>query len=198
MLHLDVMGPQSGDGPPATDVVRHRPVPYNLNRRNPRERCLVPELPEVETIVRDLRPRLAGRRLSAVKPASRHALRKPWDAAWNAEVAGRLVEHVRRRGKWILVGLEGEKTLVIHLGMTGQLVVTPAAEPVSSHTHLIFPLDDGTEELRFRDIRRFGSATLYRSRQELEDFFVEAGLGPEPFNLRPAYWRHCLRATKRC
>ena len=158
----------------------------------------MPELPEVETIVRDLRPRLAGRRLSAVKPASRHALRKPWDAAWNAEVAGRLVEHVRRRGKWILVGLEGEKTLVIHLGMTGQLVVTPAAEPVSSHTHLIFPLDDGTEELRFRDIRRFGSATLYRSRQELEDFFVEAGLGPEPFNLRPAYWRHCLRATKRC
>jgi formamidopyrimidine-DNA glycosylase len=158
----------------------------------------VPELPEVETIVRDLRPRLVGRRLSAVRPASRHALRKPWHAAWNVEVAGRLVDQVRRRGKWILIDLEGEKFLVIHLGMTGQLVVTPAAESVPAHTHLIFPLDDGTQELRFRDIRRFGSATLYSSGQELEDFFVEAGLGPEPFDLGAAYWRHCLRATKRC
>jgi formamidopyrimidine-DNA glycosylase len=158
----------------------------------------VPELPEVETIVRDLRPCLVGRRLSAVKPASRHALRKPWRSVWNDKVAGRLIEQVRRRGKWILIGLEGQMVLVIHLGMTGQLVVAPAGEPVAAHTHLIFSLDDGAEELRFRDIRRFGSATLFGSGQELEDYFVEAGLGPEPFDLPAAYWRRCLRATKRC
>ncbi len=158
----------------------------------------MPELPEVETVVRDLQPCLVGRRLTAVKQTSRHALRRPWRPAWSAEVAGRHVKGVERRGKWILVRIEGEKTLVFHLGMTGQLTVTPAAAPVATHTHLIFPLDDGEQQLRFRDIRRFGSATLFRDRPTLEDFFVQAGLGPEPFDLPASYWRERLRGSRRC
>jgi formamidopyrimidine-DNA glycosylase len=157
----------------------------------------VPELPEVETVVRDLRPRLVGRRLTAVQQASKHALRKRWRPAWNAHVAGLCVNRVERRGKWILVELEGETTLVFHLGMTGQLTVASAAEPIAAHTHLIFPLDDGENQLRFRDIRRFGSVTLFRTRRELEEAFAAAGLGPEPFDLPADYWRDCLRTTKR-
>ncbi|HWG45124.1 MAG TPA: bifunctional DNA-formamidopyrimidine glycosylase/DNA-(apurinic or apyrimidinic site) lyase [Gemmataceae bacterium] len=158
----------------------------------------MPELPEVETVVRDLRPLLVGHHLTAVKQASRQALRTRWRPAWNAEIAGQRVGSVERRGKWILIGLEAEKTLVVHLGMTGQLTVTPSTQPVATHTHLIFPLDEGEQHLRFRDIRRFGSVSLYPSRQELEDYFVASGLGPEPFDLPAKYWRDCLRATKRC
>jgi formamidopyrimidine-DNA glycosylase len=158
----------------------------------------VPELPEVETVVRDLRPCLVGGRLSAVKQASRHALRKPWRPAWKAAVIGQRVQHVERRGKWILVGLEREQTLVVHLGMTGQLTVTAASTPVAPHTHLIFSLDAGAQELRFRDIRRFGSVTVFPDRQALDAFFDQARLGPEPFDLTAAYWRDRLRSTRRC
>jgi formamidopyrimidine-DNA glycosylase len=158
----------------------------------------VPELPEVETVVRDLRPCLAGRRLTTVKQSSQHSLRTRWHPAWNAEVSGQRIARVERRGKWILVGLESEKTLVFHLGMTGQLTVVPAASPIADHTHLIFAFDDGEQELRFRDIRRFGSVTLFPTRPALEDFFIRSGLGPEPFDLPAKYWSDCLRATKRC
>ena len=158
----------------------------------------MPELPEVETVVRDLRPHLVGHRLTAVRQASRHALRKRWRPAWNTEIAGRRVQAVERRGKWILVTLDDARTLVVHLGMTGQFTVAPATDAIADHTHLIFPLDDGEIQLRFRDIRRFGSVTLFRSPQALEEFFAAAGLGPEPFDIPPAYWCERLHATKRC
>jgi formamidopyrimidine-DNA glycosylase len=157
----------------------------------------VPELPEVETVVRDLRPCLVGRRLASVKQTSRHALRLRWRPAWNAASAGRRVGGVERRGKWILIRLDDDKTLVVHLGMTGQLTVGPAEAPIADHTHLIFSLDGGERELRFRDIRRFGSVTLFDGPQVLDDFFVRSGLGPEPFDLPKKYWRERLRATRR-
>jgi formamidopyrimidine-DNA glycosylase len=158
----------------------------------------VPELPEVETVVRDLRPGLSGRRLTMVRQTSRHALRRRWRPSWSAAVAGQRVESVGRRGKWILVALENEAILVFHLGMTGQLTMVPSATPRADHTHLIFDLDDGAEQLRFRDIRRFGSVTLFPTRQALEDFFVASRLGPEPFEVPAKYWRDCLRSSKRC
>jgi formamidopyrimidine-DNA glycosylase len=127
----------------------------------------VPELPEVETVVRDLRPCLVGCRLTRVRRTSRHALRTRWRAQWNTEVTGQLVTSVERRGKWILIVLQDEKILVVHLGMTGQLTVVPASKPLAAHTHLIFSLEDGPEQLRFRDIRRFGSVTLFPNRQAL-------------------------------
>ena len=157
----------------------------------------MPELPEVETVVRDLRPRLVGRRVTGVW-ASRLALRKPWDARWKKRLNGRRVEAVRRRGKWIVIELDGGDRLVFHLGMTGQLTVKPADETRKPHTHLIFGLDEGKDQLRFRDVRRFGSATLFRADEDVEAFFRAAGLGPEPFGLDPVYWRDRLAGTSRC
>jgi formamidopyrimidine-DNA glycosylase len=156
----------------------------------------VPELPEVETVVRDLRPLLAGRRLAAVR-ASKHALRRPWLKAWAPLLAGRRVEAVRRRGKWIVLDLDTGSALVFHLGMTGQLTVVGAAEPAAAHTHLVIGLDDG-RQLRFRDVRRFGSATLFADAAALSRFFEQSGLGPEPFDLDPSAWRDALRGTDRC
>jgi len=156
----------------------------------------VPELPEVETVVRDLRPHLTGCRIRSVQAGARK-LRKPWQPEWNPLLTGRQIQAVRRRGKWILLDLDDDHILVIHLGMTGQLTVADARTDLVSHTHLVFDLE-GTKQLRFRDIRRFGSATLFAAPQEVDDFFTASGMGPEPFDLKPAYWRQALAGTGRC
>jgi formamidopyrimidine-DNA glycosylase len=157
----------------------------------------VPELPEVETVVRDLRPLLTGRRLTAVERTSGKALRQPWSARWNRSLVGRQVESVRRRGKWIVLDLDSAGHLVVHLGMTGQFTVAPAGLPAAEHTHLVFDLDDG-QQLRYRDIRRFGSATLVANPVALDTFFADKGLGPEPFDLSPDYWAKGVAGTTRC
>jgi formamidopyrimidine-DNA glycosylase len=86
--------------------------------------------------------------------------------------------------------------LIVHLGMTGQFTVVDAATPSPDHLHLVFELDNDTE-LRFRDIRRFGSATVCANESAVEAFFTENGLGPEPFGLDPHYFRTALQATSR-
>jgi formamidopyrimidine-DNA glycosylase len=154
----------------------------------------MPELPEVETVVRDLRPLLVGATLTQVR-VGKHSLRRSWQPDWSEAVAGATVQAIRRRGKWILVDLESPRTLLIHLGMTGQLTVEPAPQPLQSHTHLIFSLHRG-DELRFRDIRRFGSVELYCVPSVLKDFLA-ARLGPEPDELTVAQLAASLQATDR-
>jgi formamidopyrimidine-DNA glycosylase len=156
----------------------------------------VPELPEVETIVRELRPILVGQRLDAIERGAL-PLRRRWSEEWVPALVGRRVKKVWRRGKWIVVELERRLHLVFHLGMTGQLTVRPKTEPPQPHTHLVIQLDRGNRQLRFRDIRRFGSATLFGTGEELEEFFRATGLGPEPFDLDRTYWRTRLAATNR-
>jgi formamidopyrimidine-DNA glycosylase len=155
----------------------------------------MPELPEVETVVRDLRPLLTGTRIVGVRVGAKR-LRKPWQQDWNRHLLGRHITGVTRRGKWIVLSLAEAGRLVIHLGMTGQLQVMDAGQPLESHTHLIFDLATA-RQLRFRDIRRFGSATWFDDAPALEQFFASSGLGPEPFGLDPAYWRRALRETSR-
>jgi formamidopyrimidine-DNA glycosylase len=151
----------------------------------------------VETVVRDIRPHLEGKRLTSVQ-VGRFALRRRWSADWEPLLLGSRVTAVSRRGKWILIQLAPDRHLVIHLGMSGQLTVTPAREPVVPHTHIVWGLDRGGKQLRFRDVRRFGSATLFPDRGSLEEFFHQSGLGPEPFELDSKYWRACLQKTSRC
>src|SRR5262245_43753161 len=155
----------------------------------------MPELPEVETVVRDLRPRLVKRQLLKVERGSL-SLRRQWLPEWAAAVSGRRVREVRRRGKWIQIVLDGQLTLVVHLGMTGQLTVVPADRALLPHTHLVIDLGGAKDQLRFRDARRFGSVTLFPA-AEVEAFFQNAGLGPEPFDLDAGYFRSRLQATGR-
>ena len=152
----------------------------------------MPELPEVETVVRDLRPLLVGRTFVRIE-AGRKALRRKWSRSWQTQLVGRHVNAVERRGKWILIDL-GSEWLCVHLGMTGQFTVTNG--PRETHTHIVFTLDDA-RELRFRDVRRFGSVTLYPSKAELDAFFADSDLGPEPFELDGDYFHQRLKGTQR-
>ena len=160
----------------------------------------MPELPEVETIVRDLRPLLAGRAITGVRH-SKQKLRRPWKPAWNADVTGARFDGLRRRGKWILMDLVSREPqasvplLRVHLGMTGQFTVVPASEPESDHLHVVFALDNA-QELRLRDQRRFGSAEYFADRTAIETAMNDE-LGPEPFGLGAEYFRDAIRGTRR-
>jgi formamidopyrimidine-DNA glycosylase len=156
----------------------------------------MPELPEVETVVRELRPHLTGRRIVSVE-ASDRSLRKPWSANWRNQLVGKKMLAVERRGKWIVVRIEAGASLVLHLGMSGQLTVAAANEPLQNHVHLIVGFNTGKRQLRFRDIRRFGSATLFADADQLERFFLESKLGPEPFELANAEWKERVQKAAR-
>src|SRR5437660_4248 len=107
----------------------------------------VPELPEVETIARELRLRLIGQRLAGIR-VSRRRLRSKWSASWVPMITGLGIETVRRRGKWIILDLDGHRHLLFHLGMTGQLCLERAEAPPARHTHWIAQLDRSGQQLR--------------------------------------------------
>jgi len=147
----------------------------------------VPELPEVETVAADLRPQLVGRTIVCCDLRFPTIVRHPEPARFAAEVAGRRIEAVTRRGKYILhhldrVAGDGD-LLVVHLGMTGQWRCVAPETPEPLHLHAVMPLDDG-RQLRYRDTRRFGRLLL-----GAEPALVAARklprLGPEP--LDPAF-----------
>ena len=140
----------------------------------------MPELPEVETVAADLRATLVGRRIEAVQVSRPDVLRTPPADVFSAVIAGQHVSSVDRRGKFILVGMDSGDEFMVHLGMTGHLVVCDGADPEARHTHLRARLDDG-RELRFDDTRRFGRLA-YGSRAALEDARVLPPLGIEPLS----------------
>ena len=138
----------------------------------------MPELPEVEVLRRSLEPRLAGRRIEAVEVLA-PALREPLDRrALRRRLEGRAVVSLRRRGKYLLVDVEGGSTLVIHLGMSGRLTLVPLDAPREPHEHLALRLDGG-ERLRLRDPRRFGLAfAAPTAGLEADAHFVHLGREP--------------------
>jgi len=138
----------------------------------------MPELPEVETVVRSLAPLIRGREIAGARLRLEKLVRRP--AAFGLEaLAGRRILDVSRRGKMVRIGVEGGLSLVFHLKMTGQLLVRPAAEPLDKHTHFCLAFRDDGAELRFRDVRKFGFLACLRT-GGLDSSEVFAGLGPEP------------------
>lgn len=137
----------------------------------------MPELPEVETIVRDLRGRLVGRRIERVEVVLPKVVAAPAPEEFVRLVAGRRITGIGRRGKYLLVNLDGGWVLVLHLRMTGQLVYTIDPEPFPKHTHLMLYLDRGL--LRFTDLRQFGRVRLVPE-DELDRVPGLRELGVEP------------------
>jgi formamidopyrimidine-DNA glycosylase len=123
----------------------------------------MPELPEVETVVRGLQAVLPGRRILNVRLGKTDFIEDP--AALERDLPGSRVGSVRRHGKFIVVKLESSNgraaagSLLIHLGMTGQILIGPPEAPIAPHTHVFLALDDG-RELRYVDIRRFGKMRM--------------------------------------
>jgi formamidopyrimidine-DNA glycosylase len=159
---------------------------------------IVPELPEVETVARSLRPLLAGRTFGAVW-TSGLALRTPVDRARLARVAGGArVESVERRGKYLLLHLSRGHALLCHLGMTGRLLVESASVVRPAHTHVAIALDAGDEELRYVDARRFGYLAALRH-AELARAPELAVLGVDPLTpeFTDGYLDGALGASRR-
>ncbi len=117
----------------------------------------MPELPEVETIRRDLEKEVVGRRVKAVEVHGARSIRRHGnDKEFASRIEGHKVTGIDRKGKYLLVRLEGGEVLVIHLGMSGQLLWSKAGkEPRDKHTHVVFTFTQGGE-LRFVDPRTFG------------------------------------------
>lgn len=154
----------------------------------------MPELPEVETVARELRPLLCGRPIAAITVGPK-ALRFAWRRKWNPLVVGHTIEAVRRLGKWLLFDLDDGSILLGHLGMTGQMCVVPRGEPVEPHTHLRFLLGDANE-WRYRDVRRFGGIRRCAGIKEI-DRLIGRRLGPEPWRLDAEEWHHTLTRSNR-
>ena len=157
----------------------------------------MPELPEVETVARDLRGELVGRRFISAWVSEPGVLRFPAAEAFGAALLARRVESVERRGKYIFCRLDGAEELVVHLGMTGHLRVVGGDAEVVKHTHLRAGLDDG-RELRFDDARRFGRVML-GVRALLEERRVLPALGVEPLSgdFTPEHLGVLMRRTRR-
>ena len=164
----------------------------------------MPELPEVETVVRDLRPRIVGAEIRAVRSTWPRTLRTHQADTFERDIRGHTIESIDRRAKLLVVQLSGGLALTIHLKMTGQLFVVPADTPEDPYLRLVLAFSDG-RELRFRDIRKFGRVGLYGRDpatgelvSEVGGTAVLGGFGPEPldpsFGLRQ--FRQRIRARK--
>jgi len=148
------------------------PIPYLLTP------APVPELPEVETIRRSLLPHLVGRRITGISVREPRLRERIDPAALRRALVGQEIIDLGRRAKYLLCHLAGGRTLIIHLGMSGRLVVEPAGRPLAAHDHLQLRLDDG-RELRFHDPRRFGRVTLCPT-DALDRHPLFCHLGPDP------------------
>ncbi len=122
----------------------------------------MPELPEVETIRRDLEQTLVGRTIEAITIHRDDILRQTEPRELREAVAGRACRSVRRRGKNLILWLSGGAALLVHLGMSGQLYFTDGPEEPPDHTHVVVELS-GEGRVVFRDVRRFGHMELVPS-----------------------------------
>ena len=141
----------------------------------------MPELPEVEVTRQGLLPHLLHRRILTIKWSS-NRLRLPIPRKLLHEsIQGNRITAIDRRAKYLLIRMQDGSVLVFHLGMTGKLGMFPAAAPRVPHDHLRLLLDNEIE-MRFNDVRRFGSITVWPAEQALiQEEKFNSNKGIEPF-----------------
>ena len=155
----------------------------------------MPELPEVEVIKHGLQQHLPGRKVLEVV-AGNKKLRLPMPKKKLKEfIQGARIRSVDRRAKFLLITMNNGAVLIVHLGMTGRLGVFPDDAPKIKHDHLRLQLENYTQ-LRFNDIRRFGSIQVIPPGENLENTML-SHIGPEPFAEEySAFYLHKLAADK--
>lgn len=141
----------------------------------------MPELPEVETLIRSLWPKVKGLEISGIKVLYRPILRNE-NFSFLKKLIGRRIVGLRRRGKMILIDSEGGVSLIVHLKMTGQLIFYSSSEPLDRHTHLILFFKGQSQELRYRDVRKFGFISWART-SDIDSADELRRLGPEPLEI---------------
>ncbi len=138
----------------------------------------MPELPEVETVRRDLEARIVGRRITScrISPDAPRLVQLVTPAEFCHQLTGRAVAGLRRRGKYLIVDLDDGRAWVLHRRMSGNVLYRVPSDPPDDYTRAVFALDDG-HELRWTDLRKFGTMWL------VEDAtMVMETLGPEPLD----------------
>jgi len=140
----------------------------------------VPELPEVEIIRRQLEKELAGTRIASCEVFLPRLVTCPTALGYRRGLKGRRIEAIGRRGKYLIFSLDDGRELVIHLGMTGSLILASPREERPRHTHIAFHLEDG-RDLLYVDPRTFGETALLREgdRSPLRGL---NSIGPEPLD----------------
>jgi len=138
----------------------------------------MPELPEVEQVVRALASALAGRRIVAAELRLKRTAPGISPAAFNRKLKNSTVTSVTRRGKYILIELDSDQVLTTHLRMTGKFVSTTPEEPLPTYAHVVFHLDND-RRLIFCDMRQFGRMRIL-SRKKLSVAPELSTLAPEP------------------
>ncbi len=139
----------------------------------------MPELPEVETVLQGLIPVMQGRRIARAD-VRRAGLRWPFPENLAARLSGKRVLGMRRRAKYILADLDSGETVILHLGMSGRMLI--GADGRAKHDHVVLDMEGGPR-IAFNDARRFGMLDLCAT-DTLESHRMLAGLGPEPLGNR--------------
>ena len=157
----------------------------------------MPELPEVEHVVRALRRAVLGRQIVAVEIRLAKLVSPTSTSIFIRKLRNARIESVGRRGKYILIELDSNRVLAVHLRMTGQFLVLTPDDPLPPHAHAIFYLDD-ERRLVFRDQRQFGVMKLV-ARSQLSQTKGIKELAPEPFSddFNVAYLRETFARSRR-
>lgn len=141
----------------------------------------MPELPEVETVRRGLDRFVVGRRVNAVEVGRERTVRRTSREAVVAGLTGAVVTAANRRGKYLLLPLDTGDEVMIHLRMSGQLLVAPSGSDRPAHTHVVAHLDDGNE-MWFVDPRTFGEVVVFDPTNAQVEVPDVASLGPDPIS----------------
>jgi len=134
----------------------------------------MPELPEVETIKNELLPHITGRRITGVTLFWEGIVRQPSVEEFHSRITGQKITGITRRGKYLIIGLSSGDLLIIHLKMTGSLLVSQDSSEPPKYTRAVIHLDKNTD-IFFRDPRKFGMMQLVKDKNS-----IVAKLGPEP------------------
>lgn len=141
----------------------------------------MPELPEVETVVRGLRTALKGNRLRHARVHHPDVIDSDVESFIQA-TSQALVIDVRRRGKWIVIDLCDKVSILAHLRMTGRFLIVPRTTPLEKHDHVEWLVEPARVRLRYNDVRRFGRMRIVVT-AKLEEYLKQRGWGPEPFDV---------------
>ncbi|MBI4359351.1 MAG: hypothetical protein HY577_02095, partial [Candidatus Nealsonbacteria bacterium] len=156
----------------------------------------MPELPEVETIRRQLEKELRGSKLLSVETSYPGSFRPSFRIV-EKNVRGKKIQSVKRQAKLLILGLESGGYLLFHLKLTGRLLVRATGQKADDYTRSIFKLQNARgklTELRFADARKFGFVKLIRSKKEMDSLLK--GFGPEPLkDLTPGKFSEILKKS---
>lgn len=141
----------------------------------------MPELPEVETIVRGLRKTVVGKKIKSIKVIFPGIVKQD-TKKFRKNVEKAKIIRVRRRGKYILIDLFNCTTILIHLGMTGNFLLVKSSNPLNKHDHLVIRFNKNSKELRYNDQRKFGKIKSFPTSKE-EKVSELKKLGPESLNI---------------